>query len=62
MLDRYDIESDINHVLETLNQKGEAVALAKHYGASVYLQIFYGHDGITVRQYAKEEYSFYDEY
>ena len=61
VLGRYVIESDMNYVLESLNKKGEVVVLAKSYGTPVYLQIFYGRDGFTVRQYNKEEYSFYEE-
>ncbi len=57
----YIIESDMKDVLELLNKQGEVVVLAKSYGTPVYLQIFYGRDGLTVRQYNKEEYSFYEE-
>ena len=61
VLGRYVIESGMNDVLESLNKRGEVVVLAKSYGTPVYLQIFYGRDGITVRQFDKEEYSFYEE-
>ncbi len=60
-LGRYDIESGMNDVLESLNKRGEVVVFAKSYGTPVYLQIFYGRDGLTVRQYDKEEYGFYEE-
>ena len=61
VLGRYVIESGMNDVLESLNKRGEVVVLAKSYGTPVYLQIFYGRDGLTVRQYDKEEYGFYEE-
>lgn len=61
VLGRYVIESEMNDVLESLNKRGEVVVLAKSYGTPVYLQIFYSLDKLTVRQYDKEEYGFYDE-
>ena len=56
---KYNIDADMNDLLEKLNERGEAVVLATHYGILVYLQIFYTSGGIVTRSFDINEYTFY---